>query len=367
MKVVHYIASIDKKDGGTSAYMKLLALELKNKVDLIIATGISPEPLVLDGVKVKFFKTNLSYLFFLEKDFKEFLEIETPDLVHINGIWTPDNWLFHKVAIKLGIKVVLSPHGMLEPYILNRNSLKKKIALLLYQDKAVKSAEYLHTTSKLELENIRDIGYHQKAIIIPNGIDISEVKPKSNWTKNEKINILFLSRVHPKKGIETLIDAVAELKYDDLIINIAGEGDDDYISKLKKQAAKRSVSHLINFVGGVYGNDKWLLYKKSDLFVLPTFSENFGIVVAEALATGIPVITTKGTPWHELKTKGCGWWIDLSINNLKEALRDAIGKSQKELEEMGKRGIQLVKEKYDIKAVSHAMKDFYSTVLKNTL
>lgn len=363
MKVIHFIASIDKIGGGTTAYMQLLATQLKDYIELVVVTGNSPNPVKLSDIKVQFINLNPIRWFSIQKEFRYFLETEKPDIVHINGIWTPQNWLFQKEAQRLGIKVILSPHGMLEPYILRRHPLKKKIALALYQNQAVRNANYLHATAQSELNQIQKLGYNQTAAVIPNGIDLSEIQPKTNWGTIQ--NILFLSRVHPKKGIEILIETIAQLMPNSLKITIAGEGDPNYIDKLKKQTQQKGVSQYFDFIGSVYGQQKWTLYKQADLFVLPTYSENFGIVVAEALATGIPVITTTGTPWQELETHNCGWWVDISVENLILAITEAISTNSEELREMGLRGRKLVEEKYDIRAVAFQMNEIYKNIINN--
>ena len=110
-----------------------------------------------------------------------------------------------------------------------------------------------------------------------------------------------------KKGINFLLEAVAQLKeqMEGYVIRIAGEGDDIYIDELKQLTVRLGISKLVIFEGGVYGNSKWELFRQADLFILPTHSENFGIVVAEALASGTPVVTTMGTPWSELESRRC--------------------------------------------------------------
>lgn len=361
MKVIHFIGSIDKLAGGTTAYMQLLAKELQHYTELIIAAGMSEKPVKIEGVKTHFFDISLKNALNWEKEFTAFLKLEKPDLVHINGIWMPQLWIFQKAAQKQDIKVILTPHGMLEPYILNRHPLKKKIALALYQDKAIKRANIIHATANSELQQIQKLGYNQQAAIIPNGVDLSEINTSKNWENksNQTFNILFLSRVHPKKGIEFLINAIAQIKNPKIQITIAGEGNLEYINSLKKLSKSQNVDNQFNFIGGIYGNKKWELYQNSDLFVLPTYSENFGIVIAEALAVGLPVITTTGTPWNELNDFNCGWWIDLTVENLVNTINHASGKNIDELKIMGENGQKLIKEKYDIKAIAKQFYELY--------
>jgi glycosyltransferase involved in cell wall biosynthesis len=358
MKVIHFIAGIDKKEGGTSEYMKLLGSELKNHIEIIVATGVSPSPIDIAGVKIKFFETSVSRWFPLLKEFKLFLLAEKPDIVHINGIWSPQNWGFQKVAQELGIKVILSPHGMLEPWILAQNSWKKKLGLFLYQKKAIQKAYCLHATAQLEADNIRALGVKTPIYIIPNGIDLVDVKEVKGYYGTKKM--VFLSRIHPKKGIELLLESWRNSNTEDWTLEIAGNGDENYIQKLIKSA--EDIKNVI-FVGAKYGEDKWNFLRSADVMVLPTHSENFGIVIAEALAAGVPVITTQGTPWEDLETNHCGWWINLSIENLQKTMEKVIGTSSNTLEKMGNQGRKLVAEKYEIKVVTREIIGLYQKVL----
>ena len=358
MKVIHFVASIDRRDGGTAEYTRLLSTELKNHIEIVVATGITPNPIKITGVKIRFFKTHFIRWFHMLKDFNEFLSIEKPDIVHINGIWSPQNWGFQKVAQELGIKVILSPHGMLEPWIMSHNQWKKKLGLFLYQKNAVKKADYIHATAQMEKDNIIKIGFKNPIFIIPNGIDIREVKKiKQNYGVKKMV---FLSRIHPKKGIEMLLDSWSNSNTDEWTLEIAGNGDEQYIEKLILRAKDLK---NVAFVGAKYGESKWNFLRSADVMILPTHSENFGIVIAESLAVGVPVITTRGTPWEDIETHNCGWWINLSITNLEICIKEVITASANDLRNMGIKGIKLVSEKYEIKVVTTKMLELYQKVI----
>ncbi|WP_264565358.1 glycosyltransferase [Flavobacterium sp. N3904] len=357
MRVIHYIASIDKSGGGTTEYMRLLSKALKDETSLSIATGISKDPITIDGVSIKFFNSSVLRWFSSSKEFYTFLENEKPDIVHINGIWSPQNWGFQKAAQKLGIKVIVSPHGMLEPWILAHNSFKKKIALFLYQKKAIERSVCLHATAQMEAENIQALGFNNPITIIPNGVDLSELNGgKINYGTRKMV---FLSRIHPKKGIEILLEAWRNCHTTGWTLEIAGIGDENYMETLKQSAQNLNNVH---FVGAKYGRDKWEFLRSADVMVLPTHSENFGIVVAEALAVGVPVLTTQGTPWQDLEEYQCGWWIELSVINLENALVKAFNVPTKLLETMGKNGRKLIEDKYDITVIGKKMVELYNTI-----
>lgn len=358
MKVVHFIAGIDKKEGGTSEYMRLLGSELKNHIEVIVATGRSANPIDIKGVKIKFFETSVLRWFSMLNEFRSFLLAEKPDIVHINGIWSPQNWGFQKKAQELGIKVILSPHGMLEPWIMAQNSWKKRLGLFLYQRKAIQRAKCLHTTAEMEALNIQYLGFKTPIHIIPNGIDLNDIKGmKKNYGTKK---IVFLSRIHPKKGVELLLEAWRNSNTNGWVLEIAGNGDENYIENLN-QSAKDLKN--VNFVGAKYGQEKWDFLRSADVMILPTHSENFGIVVAEALAIGVPVVTTQGTPWEDLEIHECGWWINLSVSNLENVIAKIISTPADELEIMGEKGRRLVTEKYEIRSVACKISDLYKKTL----
>lgn len=361
MKVLHYIPSIDRTSGGVGGYMQLLSKELGKQVELLVITHATENMLTLENCMVNYI-AEWKHPLMMKRELLNLLDEARPDIVHCNCCWMPGSAMAQMWAQKKGYKVVLTPHGMLEPWILQRHYYTKKVpALWLYQKNAVKNADMLHATAESEKEHLLQLGWNDRITIVPNGIDVDSIQMKSSWKRTG--NILFLSRLHPKKGINFLIEAVAKLGGNYNCI-IAGEGEASYIEELKRLADKLGVAERVRFIGGVYGNEKWELFRKADVFVLPTHSENFGIVVAEALACGTPVITTTGTPWEELNSHHCGWWTEVGTAPTLNALRSFANCSESEIEQMGRNGRKLVEEKYSAKAEAEGMINMYKALAR---
>lgn len=363
MIVLHYITSIDRESGGIGSYMQLLAKPLGNLVQLHVVTHHSNHELTLENSQLHYID-NWNHYWKMKREFHDLLKDIHPDIVHVNCCWQPESALVQKWATKANYKTVYTPHGMLEPWIMQRHYWTKKVpALLLYQKAAIERSNVLHATADSERNNLLKLGFNQHVAVIPNGIDVNNIQIKSSWKRTK--TLLFLSRIHIKKGLDILIEAVSELKgnMDGYQVMIAGEGDRDYISKLNELIKIKKVEDIVSFVGGVYEADKWMLYQKADVFVLPTHSENFGIVVAEALASGTPVITTTGTPWEELISKQCGWWIPCSKEDLKSALLSAIKLTEDQLELYGRNGRLLIMENYSVESIAYKMKTLYEWLL----
>ncbi len=358
MKVVHYIPSIDRTSGGVGFYMQLLATELGKLVELHVVTVSSTNELPLENCEVHYISPGIFGA--ANDEWCAILNKVNPDVVHINCCWMPQCAFTQKWAQKLGYRVVLTPHGMLEPWIVKRNFWTKKLpALVLYQRRAVVKADIIHATAESERANLLKLGYNNNIEIVPNGVEVNNIEIKTSWEKTKKI--LFLSRVHVKKGIEFLIDAAVQLRteLEGYEFIVAGEGEQSYIEELKQRCKEQEVDHLFNFCGGIYGDKKWELFRQADIFVLPTYSENFGIVVAEALASGTPVITTTGTPWEELNAVGCGWCVPPTQDSITVALQQAIVTLPSDLQSMGERGRQQMQENYSTESVAQRMLGVY--------
>lgn len=362
MIILYFIPSLDQKTGGTAFFLQTLANEIAKTNEVYIITKKTDAQVEMKNVNIINLDIRLSKLpsFFLKLN--QSVKRINPDIIHINVIWMLQSFIMHLVAKINNKKVVLSPHGMLEPWIMKRNKWKKKIALFLYQRYSIRTADFIHVTSKQESDNLKEFKLNSNIEMIPNAVTISNNELKSSWKISNKL--LFLSRIHVKKGIELFIETVRQLGDDfkDIEIIVAGDGEPHYIESLKKTISDYKLENKFKFIGGIYGVDKWNLIRSVDVMVLPTFSENFGIVIAEALACGTPVITTKGTPWESIQTHNCGWWIDIDVESLSLALKDYKMKTEEDLKIMGINGNGLIKESFNAESIAKKMNNLYKKI-----
>lgn len=363
MKIIHYIPSIDRMAGGISTYMQVLAKPLGTMAEVHIMTHASENPLPMENCKVHDIPRYRPFSSVWKKAVVDLLDSVRPDIVHVNCCWTPDCAMIQQLAQKRGYKVVLTPHGMLEPWIIKRHYWTRKVpALWLYQKAAVQRADCVQATAESERDNLLKLGYNSNIKVVRLGIDAESIEMKRSWKKSRQI--LFLSRVHVKKGINFLVEAADVLRNElqGYKILVAGEGDADYVEAMKRMICDRGLQDIVQLIGGVYGDEKWRLFQTSDFFVLPTHSENFGLAIAESLASGTPVITTVGTPWSDLNSSEAGAWIKIGTEPLVETLRRFLSLSEDELETMGRNGRKLIETKYSAHVMAEQMMEVYKSV-----
>jgi glycosyltransferase involved in cell wall biosynthesis len=267
------------------------------------------------------------------------------DIVHIHGTWTPILAIASFIALFKKIPLIISPHGCLEPWALQHRGFKKKFALALYQHWIFSKAALMVATAKQELFSIRQIGVSVPIAVIPNGVDIPVEPVFVNSGVMRKF--LFLSRLHPKKGLSDLVMAWAKVRRPGWTFVIAGPDENGHRAEMETLIDSLGLKEDFEFTGLALGEKKEALFAEADVFILPTYSENFGLVVAEALAREIPVITTTGAPWRDLEDKNCGWWVKPGVEGVASGLIAAMNSAPDMLCEMGRRGRQLIIEKYD--------------------
>jgi glycosyltransferase involved in cell wall biosynthesis len=361
IKMCLSIASISPQAGGTSRSVLALADTLQD--NLIVPFLITPAKSFSKYESDQYVKHKKEANPFIKNKVIRFLRINQIALVHDNGIWHPFNHMISRVCRKLIIPRMVSPHGMLEPWSLQYKKWKKRIAWKLYQYKDLKTAVCFHATASREAENIRKLGFSQPIAVIPMGVHFPDSMPRKQQVHQGVKSALFLSRIHPKKGLKDLVSAWNKINPENWNLFIAGPDEGGHEKEIKALVKKLGLSSKIHFLGHLSDTDKWHVYRSSDLFILPTYSENFGIVVAEALAAEIPVITTTETPWRMLEEEKCGWWIPPGEAPLVSALNQVLQLSGQELHAMGQRGREMVLKRYDWKLVARLMSDVYRWIL----
>ncbi len=286
--------------------------------------------------------------------------IPSIDLMHISGFWLHPTYSAARIAHASDIPYILRPAGTLEPWSLRRRRLKwlkKAIYLHAVARKTMDRAACLHACSMKEAHNFREVGFKGPVTIIPNGVDAETYSPgdpteaETYWPELKgRPAVIFMSRLSGEKGLDKLVPLWADLTrtgaYRDALLVIAGPDDRGYRKVVNSMIEVCGLRSRVLLLDMVQGRRKLALLRRADIFILPSYSENFGIVVAEALACATPVITTRGTPWEELQTVNAGRWVCPEKADLSEALVELLGMSVSQRQAMGRRGRKLIESCY---------------------
>lgn len=351
----HYqeVISLSFSDKETNDVITKLGLNSKSfKVWFFNATAYSPK---LKGYLVKRIMENDN------------------QIIHYHNLWNYIPIVANEVAQKLSVPIVVSPRGNLYDWNLNKGFLKKKIYLDLFQREFFNNANCIHVTSKQELFAVKKLGYKSPIGLINNGINLSEfsnMKTKKEHLLNLNLSddfkyILYMGRIEKKKGLNYLFEAYVDFvkNNENWKIIVAGpEYDKAYTNRCKEYIKNAGYEDSIIWLGMVSGQKRIDAYGAADLFVLPTHSENFGIVIAEALAAGLPVITTNGTPWMEIEDQHAGYIISLSTKNLLSAIKRFNNLNDYEKDEMSIAAKNIAK-KYSWDKPAEEMELLYQWIL----
>jgi glycosyltransferase involved in cell wall biosynthesis len=379
MRIVFTVADLQPESGGPSRSVGSLATavaELEVDVDLVAlayagdtAAAMVPNGTVrttlvsCHGALARRLKWTAAYA----QSLRRCCEPRGAVVMHDSGLWLPTNHAVASVARSTATPLIVSPRGMLSEWALRFRGLKKRVAWQLYQRRDLHSASLLHATCAAEAQDLRKLGLSQPIAVVPNGVKLPPSAGPQDYAttrlRTRERTALFLSRIHPSKGLLDLVQAWAALAPVGWRVTIAGGDENGYRAEVEAAVRKANVQADFDFIGEVTDGPKWELYRKADVFVLPTRSENFGIVVAEALASGLPVITTREAPWGQLQTHGCGWWVSVGVEPLVVALREAISLSDEQRREMGARGRKLIEDNYTWPSAAGRMLAVYRWML----
>lgn len=258
------------------------------------------------------------------------------DVVHLNAVYSMPTIPTLLLARFLGKPVVWSPRGAFLDWAKSSRSYEKSIWDIICNSIVKRSKVVLHLTSVDEAIASTAKISNAMSTVISNGVTVPAIEENRNWMEQGVLRVIFLGRLHPIKGLENLIQAIAGLKNFNVTLAIFGDGDSNYIRGLEQLVAELELVSRVTFYGHVEASEKATAFRNADVCVIPSYSENFGMVVAESLAHGVPVIVSKRTPWAEVESQGCGLWVQNTPDELAAALSTIRTKNLREMGKLGK-------------------------------
>jgi glycosyltransferase involved in cell wall biosynthesis len=383
VKILHYMRAVRAEEGGVvRAVLNLCAVQARAGLDVALVTfdpkdvpaewrsGASglPRLIVIDPPSRPLSRLGPGAIRAADE------QIRRADIVHLHAVWTPSNVQLASLARRAGRPYVQSLHGMMDDWSMSTSTLKKRLFLALGGRNMLERAAVIHCTAELEREQSPRWFRHSQRVVVPLIVDLEPFRSPPGRgpaqrafpavRTNEPI-LLFLSRIHPVKGLDILIRAVDLLRARAVPCRllIAGGGEPDHVAAPRALADQLNLTDRVHFLGIVSGAEKVSLYQCADLFVLPSLHENFGFVLPEALAVGVPCVTTRSVGlWSELEQGGGAVIADRTPEGLAEAIAPLLADPARR-RAMGDAGRRWVFENLDETRVVAKFRDLYQSAL----
>jgi glycosyltransferase involved in cell wall biosynthesis len=368
-RAVQIVASLDPRHGGPSRSVVMLArAQARVRSPVALASlGAAPDGFAkTPGLYVHWARPDRPKRLASSHDLADFLKRHNFDAIHHHGLWLRPLHYAHQQAQRALVPLVVSPRGMMSAWAWNHRRWRKSFAEYFVHPNALTNAAGWHATSDAEAAEIRALGFRQPICVAPNGVDLPSPEQlataRDHWlsvvpSARERPIALFHSRLHSKKRLIELIDLWVSLPASDwqlVIVGIPGEF---------------TVEQINDYVLRVIGQDRVLVvdgtyqpppYAIASLFLLPSHSENFGLVIAESLAAGVPALVTDSTPWEGLNQNGAGWCVPWGQYGA--ALRTALREDAAHLRSRGQTGREWVGRSFVWDECARRLLDFYASV-----
>lgn len=388
MKVLHVIASLSLRYGGPSKAcfeMARAVSALGHRVSIYTTNMDGPteldvptaSPIVRDGVEIRHFPIQRPRFWAFSLPLARALRerVQEYDVVHIHSLYLFHNLVAAHYCRKYGVPYLIRPHGTLDPVIFERHRLRKTLMELAFERRNIKHAAALHFTAKEERHLAAPYTSGAPSVVIPNGLEVEEYEnlPEAGTFKaqypqvGEKKIILFLGRINFKKGLDILAQAYSTVaqSHDDVHLVIAGPDNDKFESKVRSWLKDWKVHDRTTFTGMLLGDDKLAAFQDADVFVLPSYSENFGISVVEAMACGVPVVVSdKVNIWEEVQAGGAGKVTPCEAPRFAEAMLELLDNPEA-AQQMGENGKSLVREHFQWSSVALKAEEAYRSILSD--
>ena len=379
MRVLHvspYFAPAHQYGGPPASILGLCQGLLRSGIDVEVVTttanGLTPLPasppegVEHEGVRVHYAPASFPRRFFGARIRRPLGEaLERADLCHIHGVWNVPEWWASHLARAARVPYIVSPRGMLQPQAMQRGRGRKALAYGLLERRNLSSAAMLHATSAQEAEAIERLRLGVKVAIVPNGVDLCAAQHAAKGYRarlgipSDAFVVLFLGRMHRIKRLDLVADAFSQLRssHSSAHLVLAGPDEHGLLPGLQQRLAAHAAA--VHAVGAIGGDEKWALLKDADVMVQASDSESFGVAIVESLAAGVPVVTTRTTPWRELEDRGGGFWVEQAAPAIADALR-VLAADPERRARMGERAAAFAREAFGWDAVAPAMVRLYS-------
>lgn len=383
LKVLHVIPSVGPLRGGPSAMVRQLASSLaRSGVETHVATTDDDgpkkldvrygEPVEQDGVTYWYFTRQLRFYSFswplsvwLSNHVAEF------DVVHIHALFSFATLPASYWATRRGIPYIIRPLGTLNTWgMTHRRPWLKKMSFRLLESRILKHAALVHYTSNQERHEAEALGVRGESAVIPNGLPSFQTESLSGAFRRRypqlrgRRIVLFMSRLDRKKGIDLLVRCFANVhrQAPDAVLVIAGDGRDEFKEQLKAETKRLGIADHVLWTGFLTGDDKRAAFADAAVFVLPSYSENFGIAVVEAMAAGLPVVVSDEVGIHgDIADAAAGLVVRCEVNALTQAILQLLNDAALRLS-LGRNGKHLAATKYSQDAVTGKVLDIYNRI-----
>lgn len=374
---LHVVSHTDPRYGGLSAAVPALAdsLAATPGVDTSLAAFCAPGesylPPVLDRDHVTFWPTSRRQWLFDRTLRDRFTAVvRGADGLHIHGIWEESTARAAALARELRKPYVLSAHGMLEPWALSAKRVKKQIYAALIEHGNVRRASCLHALTEAEAQQYRAFGARGPIAVIPNAVQIPDDVHGEEFLAHfpelrGKRLLLFMSRLHPKKGVDLLLRSWIETarRFPEAHLVLAGPDSDGMRAHLLAEAQNAGIDDRLTFAGMLTGSKKWSALDAAEAYILPSHSEGLSMALLEAMGVGLPVIATHACNMPEITRSGAGWEIDTTTEAISEAISAVLERPMEDNWATGRRGAQLIAERYTPRQVAEQFRKVYGFVL----
>jgi len=283
------------------------------------------------------------------------------DVVHLTGTYSPPTLPTLMICRLLQKPVVWSPRGALQRWNRTSRPALKDVWDRICNVIASSTRCVVHVTSEQELRTSKTRVSRCRYELIPNGVNLPDLDDNGGRIPDGQLRLLFLGRLHPIKGIENLLRALRLLDDPTITLQIVGDGEERYKEQLRALVDQLGLSRSVTFGGSVEGLAKSAAFLSADVCVVPSYSENFGMVVAESLAHGVPVVAGRGTPWSGLEKNHCGLWVHNTPGDLANAIRQI---RLEDLPGFGRRGREWMAKEFDLNDRALKMSALYRSMLE---